>query len=166
MKTRISYDDRALSANEPLGNPNLKKFILNVESVPNWRADQAAAFASLGLSDKRRAFFASLREGDVIVTYVKATGFTDVREIAVPGVTKLGLKGQYPEGAWPWQVCTRLVASVGLDRAISPNDFPNTKLCAGQWRYRFQLSGKLIDAKDGQLIADAIIRIAQNARRA
>ncbi len=138
------------------------KYVLNVESIPNWEADQAANFSALGISDRRRKFFASLQDGDVIITYVKATGFIDVREIAAAGVTKLGLMSTYPDGAWPWQIRTRPVVSLGLDRAISPNEFPATKLCAGVWRYRFQQS-RLIDARDGWSIAKAITKAAQQS---
>jgi len=133
-----------------------RKYILNVEGIPNWRTDQAASFKILGISDRRRTFFSSLSVSDVIVTYVKGTGFVDIREIAEVGVFKLGLKGEYPDGAWPWHVRTRLIVSVGLGRAISPNEFPNTRLCAGSWRYRFQQSGRLIDAHDGRIIAAAV----------
>ena len=143
-----------------------KKYVLNVESVENWNADKASSFSSLGLSDRRKKFFEALVEGDTIITYVKGTGFVDLREIATPGVLKLGLKGHYPNGAWPWQVRTRLVACVGLSDALSPNAFPQTKLCAGTWRYRFQQSGRLLDASDGQAIAGALVEVARKASKA
>ena len=140
-----------------------KKYVLNVESIPNWKADKTAHFSTLGFSDRRLKFFSSLEVGDVVITYVKATGFVDVREIATGGVSKLGLKGLYPDGAYPWQISTRPVACLGIDKAISPKEFPNTKLCSGQWRYRFQQSGKHIDSDDGRQIAAAIIKAIQNA---
>ncbi len=138
-----------------------KKYVLNVESISNWETDKAAEFSTLGLSDRRLKFFSSLEEGDVVITYVKATGFVDVREIASAKVTKLGLKGKYPDGAWPWQIGTRLVVCLGIDNAVSPNKFPHTKLCAGQWRYRFQQSGIQIDSDDGRQIAAAIEKAAK-----
>ncbi len=147
-------------------NKSTKTYVLNVESIPNWEADKASDFSMLGLSDRRRKFFSSLEDGDVVVTYVKATGFVDVREIAAGGVTKLGLKGKYPDGAWPWQISTRLVVCLGIDHAISPNEFPNTKLCVGQWRYRFQQSGKQIDSDDGRQIAAAITKAARKEDKA
>jgi hypothetical protein len=140
--------------------PLPKNYVLNVEGIPNWKADQATSFMSLGLSDKRKNFYERLDKGDVIITYVKATGFVDVREVAQQGVTRLGIKSTYPDGAFPWQIRTRLVATTGLDRAISPNEFPKTKLCAGVWRYRFQQSGKLLEPTDGKLISAAIVAAA------
>lgn len=140
--------------------PPQTNYVLNVEGVPNWKADQAGNFAALGLTDRRKTFFETLSEGDKIITYVKATGFVDVREIAHAGVIKLGMKSTYPDGSFPWQVRTRLVAMTGLERPISPDRFPDTKLCAGVWRYRFQQSGKLLDPLDGKTIADAIISVA------
>jgi hypothetical protein len=136
-------------------------YVLNIEGAPNWEADRSSGFSHLGLSDRRKKFFDSLEVGDKIITYVKATGFVDVREVAAKGTAKLGMKGNYPDGAWPWQIKTRLVASVGLGSAISPNRFPLTKLCSGQWRYRFQQSGKRVDAADGDVIARAIIDAAR-----
>lgn len=136
------------------------KYVLNVETAANWQADGKNAFSHLGIGDRRRKFYDTLVAGDQIITYVKATGFVDVRQVLVAGVEKLGLKSNYPDGAWPWRIKTELVASLGLDNPISPNQFPQTKLCSGVWRYRFQMSGKLIDAKDGEIIAAAIIRAA------
>ena len=141
-----------------------KKYVLNVEGVLNWNADKAASFSTLGFSDLR-SFFESLTTGDVIITYVKGHGFVDLREIAVPGVLKLGLKGHYPEGAFPWQIRTRPVACIALNEAVSPNRFPQTKLCAGTWRYRFQQSGRLIDFNDGRVIADALVKAARRPAR-
>jgi len=146
-------------------SPN-KKYVLNVESISNWKTDKAANFSTLGLSDRRRKFFSSLEEGDIVITYVKATGFVDVREISAAGITKLGIKGTYPDGAWPWQIGTRPVACLGIDNAVSPNDFPHTKLCAGQWRYRFQQSGIRMDPEDGRQIAAAIVKAANKIAKA
>jgi hypothetical protein len=142
-------------------NFHLKRYVLNVERIANWTADKEGGFSYLGLSDGRKAFFATLKEGDVIVTYVKGTGFVDVREIATPGVLKLGIKGHYPEGAWPWQVRTRLVACAGIENAIRPTSLSNTRLCSGQWRYRFQRSGTPIDDNDGRIIAESIRNAAK-----
>jgi hypothetical protein len=143
----------------------VKKYVLNVERIANWEADQTAGFSHLGLSDRRRKLFESLREKDIIVTYVSGNGFVDVREILKSGVSKLGIKGNYPDGAWPWLIHTRLIANVGLEKAISPRLLSNTKLCAGEWRYRFQQSGKLLEPKDGKIIADAIIKVASARKK-
>ena len=143
----------------------MKKYVLNIEGAPNWNADRRAAFSHLGLSLRKKRLFDSLEVGDRIITYVKSTGFVDVREIAVRGTTKLGLQGNYPEGAWPWQIKTHLVATTGLENAISPNNFSQTKLCSGQWRYRFQQSGTLVDPADGEIIASAIIVAAKRLQQ-
>ena len=143
-----------------------KRYILNVEGVQNWIADRSTSFSILGLSDRKKGLFSSLIEGDVIITYVKTHGFVDIREIATPGTIKLGLKSHYPDGAWPWQIRTRLVVCLSLEEALSPKDFPQTKLCEGTWRYRFQQSGRLIDENDGQVIAGALNIAARKKAKA
>ena len=136
------------------------QYVLIIESKANWSADRDVEFSRLGISDRRRRFFEALAENDLLITYVKATGFVDVRAIAAGGVKKLGLKGNYPEGGWPWQVPTRLVVNLGVENAVSPNLLSHTKLCAGQWRYRFQQSGRLIDGSDGEAIVAAMTHAA------
>jgi hypothetical protein len=134
-----------------------------VEGIPNWKSDCAAGFSSLGVSERRRKLFDSLKSHDLIITYVTRTGFVDVREITESGTHRLKRQG-YPEGLWPWYVNTKLVVSLGLERGISPNQFPQTKLCAGKWRYRFQQSGRVLEPEDGDSIARAIIAAANNER--
>ena len=134
-------------------------YVLNVEGIANWKSDCAGGFSFLGLSDRSRNRLDTLKPPDVIVTYVTGTGFVDVREITEPGTTRLRTQS-YPEGVWPWQVKTRLVASLDLARALSPNTFPHTKLCSGDWRHRFRQSGRVLDPEDGRVIAEAIIKAA------
>lgn len=132
------------------------QYVLNVEGVANWKIDLAAGFTTLGLSDRRKGAFSKLDKGDVLITYVTGTGFVDLRQIEVRGVEPVVTESNYPMGTFPWRVRTRLIVSAGLDRALSPHDFPQTSLCAGDWRYRFRQSGRLLDAADGRLISQAV----------
>lgn len=138
----------------------MSRYVLSVESIPNWKHDSSGGFQYLGLSDRRRGLFDSLAPRDLIITYVKSTGFVDVREITAAGATRL-TQQNYPIGVYPWQVRTRLVASLGLEGAINPGVFKGTRLCSGSWWRRFQHAGEVIE-QDGRTIAQAIISKASD----
>ena len=131
-------------------------YVLVVESLGNWIADKEIGFSCLGISDRKKNFFENLSLDDLLLTYVKGKGFLDIRQITSQKITKLGVKSHYPDGVWPWQIRTKLIAAVDVESAISPNDLQHTKLCEGQWGQRFQNSGRFIDESDGRAIEKAI----------
>jgi hypothetical protein len=104
----------------------------------------------------------TLREGDYVVTYVKETGFADVRCIIDTPTSGGG------NGTGPGVIVTKPMAIIDLDDHL-PGERLTRRLSfvtnSDRWRDSFRQSLRLIPEEDG-LFLDSLIVATAKAKRA
>lgn len=136
---------------------------LIVEAPKNWEADQKRGFSSLGVSDHFRSTAASMKKGDVLISYVsKAGAFADARTVESDDLAK-GDESRGYDRSFPWEVKTSSLVALDREHWIGVKELlEKLKLTRGKpnWSWVFRTSIKRIEAVDGKLLVTLIRRAA------